>query len=64
VDGVTHGAHRERLCQAGHAFEQHVAARQQTNQDPVDHVSLTHDDLGDLRHEVIDEGAFFGDDFV
>ncbi len=64
VDGVADGAHGERLGQSRHALEQHVAAGEQADQDALDHVALTDDDLADLGHQIIDEGALLGDNIV
>ena len=41
-------AHQQRLAQAGHALEQHVAAGEQAAEDAVDDVLLADDDLTDL----------------
>jgi len=64
VDGVTQRADRQRLGQAGYTFEQHVAARQQADEDALDHVLLTDDDLADLVHEAVGEGALLGHELV
>ena len=52
------------LASPEHAFEQHVAARQQADQDALDHVGLADDHLADLVHQAVDEGALFGDEFI
>ena len=49
-----HRAHQQRLGDAGHAFEQYVAAAQQRDHQPGDDGVLTDDGLGDLgpqRHQ-------------
>ena len=45
VDGVAERAHGERLGEPRHAFEQHVTAGEQADQDALDHVRLADDDL-------------------
>ncbi len=47
----------QRLGEAGHAFEQHVAAGQQADQQPLDHVLLADDDAADFGENGVDEGA-------
>ena len=64
VDGVAERSHRERLGEPGHAFEQHVPPREQTDENALDHVGLADDDLADLVHQAFDEGALFGDELV
>ena len=43
-------ADHQRLCQTRHAFQQHVTAAEQTNQDLVDDFFLADDDLAQLFH--------------
>ena len=47
---------RQRLGEAGHAFEQHVAAGEQADEDALDHVALADDDLADLAEQLLGEG--------
>ena len=49
VEHLAERAHQQRLAQAGHAFEQRVAADEQAGQDAVDDVGVADDDLADLR---------------
>ena len=49
VQAVGQGAHSERFRQAGDAFEQHVAAGQQAENEPIEQIALADDDAGDLR---------------
>ena len=48
VERFADGAHQQRLAQAGDAFEQGVAARQQAGQDAAHDLGLADDDLADL----------------
>ena len=48
VEHLAERAHQQRLAQAGHAFEQGVAADEQAGQDAVDDVGVADDDLADL----------------
>ena len=48
VQHLAQRAHQQRLAQAGHAFEQGVAADEQARQDAVDDVGMADDDLADL----------------
>ena len=48
-DGARQRAHEQRLAQAGHAFDQHVAAGEQRAQHRVDHVALPDQRLGRPR---------------
>ncbi len=48
LHGAREGAQQGGLAQARHAFQQHVAAGEQTDQDAFDDVVLADDDLGDL----------------
>ena len=41
-------AQQRGLAEARHAFEQHVAAGQQTDQNAIDHVLLADDDFADF----------------
>src|SRR6202012_2671601 len=63
-DRVTKRADGERLREAGHAFEQHVTAREQSDEDSLDHVRLADDDLRDFVLDPVDERALARDDFV
>ena len=55
VDRLGERAHRERLRQSGHALEQHVAAGEKADEQPVDHVVLADDAPRDLARDVLDE---------
>jgi len=41
-----------------------VTAGQEADHHSLDHVALPDDDLADFGREVVDEGAFLGNDFV
>ena len=56
--------HRERLGQAGHAFEQHVAVGQQADDQPLDQVGLADDDLAHFVKQRAHERAGFLHRFV
>ena len=55
----------ERLREAGHALEQHVAAGEQAEQQPVQHLVLADQDLADLGLErgepTLELGDVFGE---
>ena len=55
VDRLGERAHRERLREPRHALEQHVAAREKTDEQSLDHVLLSHNAAGDLSTDVADE---------
>ena len=55
---------RERLGQAGHAFEQHVAVGQQADDQPLDQIFLADDDLAEFVEQRMRERAGFLDCFV
>jgi hypothetical protein len=46
---------RERLCQPRHPLEQHVPAREQPDQQSLDHVLLPHHTPANLLKDVLDE---------
>ncbi len=48
------GAHRQRLGQARHALEQHVAAGEQPQQQPLQHRPLPHDDPAGLGQHLFE----------
>ena len=48
VEHVAERADQQRLAEAGHAFEQRVAAGQHAGQDAAHDLVLADDDLGDL----------------
>ena len=48
LDAGGHGFDGERLGQTGDAFEQDVAVREQTEQEPIDQIFLTDHDVTDL----------------
>ena len=54
----------ERLGQAGHAFEQHVAVGQQADDQPLGQIILADDDLAEFVKQRVREGARFLDRFV
>ena len=49
--------HGHGLGQPRHALEEHVAAGEQSHQDAVHHLGLTHDDLADLVLYAVHESA-------
>ena len=55
VDRLGERPHGQRLGQSRHALEQHVAAGEQADQQPVDHVVLADDALGDLTRDFLNE---------
>ena len=57
-------AHQQRLGQAGHAFQQAVAAGEQGDQHLLDHVVLADDDARKLCFDLLDRGAEAGDGAV
>ena len=64
ADRIAHRAHGERLGEPRHALEQHVAAREKPDQDALDHVRLSDDDLADFSEKIVDERALFCDELV
>ena len=65
VDRVGERLDGERLGQAGHAFEQHVAVGEQADQQPLDHRSVWPTmTLPDLGEQGVDEGALLLDQLV
>ena len=57
VQGVGQRPHQQRLAQAGHAFEQHVAAGDQGGQRALDDLLLADDHLADLVAQRLEVGA-------
>ena len=57
VDRLGERAHRERLREAGHALEQHVAAGEKTDEQSVDHVVLTDDASRHLPRDILHESG-------
>ena len=59
------GQGRDRQCfgQAGHSFEQHMPAGQQSDQQAFDHIPLADDDPVDLFYEGRDKGTFLPNPF-
>jgi hypothetical protein len=51
-DGGGERPHRERLRQAGHALEQHVAIGEQADEQPLQHGALADDDPAELFHQL------------
>ena len=62
--GVAQRANGERFGQTWDAFEQDVPTGQDADENPFEHVGLSNDNLPDFTCEVVDEGAFFRDEFV
>ncbi len=62
--GLRDGLDGQRLGEAGHAFEQDVPAREQADEDALDHVLLADDDLADLVEDRVHEGALALDQVV
>ena len=60
VERVGEGPDRQRLGQAGHALEQQVAAGQQRDEDPLQHLVLADDDAPDLEQDGLGGGAGIG----
>ena len=63
VERVGERADDERLREAGHALEQHVAAGEQAEQQPVQHLVLADQDLADLGLECSEATLELGDVF-
>ena len=57
VNGRRQGADGERLGQARHAFQEHVAVGEQAHQQPVHQLLLADDHLGDLPAQFADPGG-------
>ena len=57
-DGLGQALDGERFGQARHAFEQHMAAREQADQQPLDHHLLADDPLAQFGHQRLEEFAF------
>ena len=51
---VTEGSEQRRLAEAGHAFQQDVAARDQRDQHAFDHVVMADNDFADLVTDLPD----------
>ena len=58
------GFDRQRLGQAGHAFEQDVAVGEQADDQPLGQIVLADDDLAEFVKQRVREGARFLDRFV
>ena len=58
------GFDRQRLGQAGHAFEQDVAVGEQADDQPFGQIILADDDLAEFVKQRVREGARFLDRFV
>ncbi len=62
--GVGQRPHQQRLAQAGHAFQQRVAADEQAGQDAVDDLVVADDHLGDLAlHPFVGRAKLLGAGF-
>ena len=61
VNGRSERAHRERLREAGYAFEQHVAVREQADEQAIDQVLLADDNLPDDLAQTCDPCRSAGD---
>ena len=62
--GLDRGGHRfdrERLGEAGHAFEKNVAIGEQTEQKPIDQIFLSDDDMSNLLAQRRNPAAEFLD---
>ena len=59
-DRLGEGPHGERLRQPGHSLEQHVPPGEDADEQPVDHVLLTHDAQRDLAADVLNEAGIRG----
>ncbi len=57
IEHFAQRADQKRLAQAGHAFEQHMAAREQRNQRPLDNGILADDHLAYFRAQAGIDGA-------
>ncbi len=57
VQALGERADRKRLGQAGNAFEQHVSAGQEAEDEPIDELALPDDDAADLGVERLKLGA-------
>ena len=57
VQGSAEALDQQRLAQAGHAFQEGVAAAQQAGEQAVDDVAVPHDGLGDLAADARHVGA-------
>ncbi len=57
AEHVGDGLDRERLGQAGDAFEQHVAAGEQRDEQPLEHPLLPHDHALDLEQRGLERGV-------
>lgn len=64
MDSVAEGSHCQGFGQSRDAFEQHMTACEQADQDAFDHIVLADDDFGYLGCEAVDKSAFFGDKLV
>ena len=56
AEGASQSAQKGGFSKARHAFEQHVAAREQADQNAIDHTLLTHDDFADFRTNEVQFG--------
>src|SRR5215831_4215493 len=55
VDRLGQRAHGQRFRQTGYAFEEDMSAGEKADQQPVDHVVLSHDASRDLPRDVLNE---------
>ena len=60
AEHVGERAHGQRLGQAGHALEQHVAAGEQRDEQPLEHRVLADDDALDLVEDLLERLARLG----
>src|SRR5690606_5441471 len=64
-DRAGEGQHEERLADAGHALEQHVAAGEEADEHLLEHLVLPEHDAAERAPERVDEREeFFGGSFV
>ena len=64
IQRASQRADEQRFREAGHAFEQAMAAGEQGDQHLLDHVVLADDDAGELLFDLLDGGAETGDGAV
>ena len=61
LQGLRHGAHQQRLAEAGHAFDEHVAGRDQREHHFLDHARLPDDGLADAGAQLAEQVGGFLD---
>ena len=69
AQGAREGAQQRGLAEAGDAFQQHVAGREQADQNAIDDALLADDDFGDFVADLVEfgdrraRGGFNGHEF-